>query len=309
MIPCAISLSADWSWGSINVVDVLIVGGGPAGVSAALYTARAGIDTTIICMGIGALEKAERVDNFYGNGGITGQALVEVGLSQASDVGVEIITGEVVKIEQQNIDGEWLFSVETADASVTARALLLATGNSRAMPKIPGLIDYEGKGVSHCAVCDAFFYRGQDVAVLGSGKYALSEAKELIPLVNSLTLLTNGNELEALLPAGITVRKEKIREAIGEARLTGIVLEPDGEILPVSGLFLALGIAGATDLAYKLGAFTENNAIIVDKNMRTSVPGLWAAGDCTGGMKQIAKAVYQGAEAGTDMVRFLRGDN
>ena len=288
------------------MTDVLIIGGGPAGVSAALYTARAGMATAIIHKDSGALDKAEKVDNFYGNAGISGPQLVKAGLAHAADVGADIISGEVVKIEQY--DG--YFAVETTTASYTARALLLATGASRSMPAIQGLADYEGKGVSHCAVCDAFFYKGKDVAVLGNGPYALSEANVLLPLVKSLTILTNGKETSAELPQEVIVRKEAIREVLGDARLTGVNLEPDGEFLPLSGLFIAIGTAGATELARKIGAFTENDVVVVNENMQTGIPGLWAAGDCTGGMKQIAKAVYEGAVAGTDIVRHLRqGDS
>ncbi|MCL2570948.1 MAG: NAD(P)/FAD-dependent oxidoreductase [Defluviitaleaceae bacterium] len=288
------------------MADVLIIGGGPAGVSAALYTARAGISTKIIYKDMGALTKAEKVDNFYGTPGITGPDLIKMGLAQAEYVGAEIEIGEVVKIQQQ-FGEKTYFEVETVNASYTARTLLLATGSSRAMPKIPGLEAYDGKGISHCALCDAFFYKGKDVAVLGHSQYALSEAKELLPLAKSVTILTNGNDPEIDFPPELTLRKEKINEVLGETRLTGVNLE--SEILPIDGLFIALGTAGATALARKLGAFTENNTVIIDENTRTNIPGLWAAGDCTPGMKQIAKAVYQGAIAGTDIVRFLREVN
>ena len=298
------------------MIDALIIGGGPAGVSAALYTTRAGMKTTIIYKDNGALEKAEKVDNFYGSAGITGNALVEAGLHQAADIGADIVKGEAIKIIFEISDNKPVFIVETADNAFTTRALLLATGTNRPMPPIPGLADYEGKGVSHCAICDAFFFKGKNVAVLGSGSYALSEAKELLPLVNSLTILTNGNEPEVTFPPEAIIRNEKIREVQGETRLTGVVLDTppgmpttdtDESFINLNGLFIAQGTAGATELARKLGALVETNAVIVDKNMQTNIPGLWAAGDCTGGMKQIAKAVYEGAVAGTDMVSYLRG--
>ena len=287
------------------MADAIIIGGGPAGVSAALYTARAGIKTMIIHKGGGALEKAERIDNFYGCGGIAGPELIKTGLAHAAAVGAEITQGEVVKIQRQAQEEH--FIIETTEASYTASALLLATGTSRLTPKLPGLAAYEGKGVSYCAVCDAFFYRGKDVAVLGGGPYALSEAKELLPHAKSITFLTNGKEPSAQLPPEATVHTQKIREIQGDTRLTGVILEPDGEALSLHGLFIALGTAGASDLARKAGAFTENGAVIVDQNMQTGVPGLWAAGDCTPGMKQIAKAVYEGVIAGTDMIKYVRG--
>ena len=288
------------------MTDLIIVGGGPAGVSAALYTARAGIKTKIIYKDLGALEKAEKVDNFYGNAGISGPDLISSGLAHATDVGAEVEQGEVIKIEHDFSDSNTQFLVETTVANYTTKAVLLATGANRQSPKIPGLATYEGKGVSHCAICDAFFYKGKDVAVLGHSQYALSEAKVLLPLVKSLYLLTDGNEPEADFPPDIIVRKEKICKIQGEARLTGVNLGLDDEILPIDGLFIALGTAGATALARKLGALVENNTVLADKNMRTNIPGIWAAGDCTTGMKQIAKAVYEGTEAGMDIIRHLR---
>jgi len=291
--------------GGYTLNDIIIIGGGPAGASAALYTARAGMRTLIIHKGGGALDKAEKVDNFYGNPGITGPALIETGLNHATEMGAKIAHGEVVKIQRDITSGH--FTVETTNETYTAQALLLATGTSRITPAIPGLSTYEGKGVSHCAICDAFFYRGKDVAVLGSGPYAISEANELLPHVKSLTILTNGAEPPTPLPPEVIIRKEKIRELTGDTRLNAIILEPDGETVPINGLFIALGVAGATELARKAGALTENNAVLIDENMQTIVPGLWAAGDCTGGMKQIAKAVYEGAVAGTSIVNYLRG--
>ncbi|MCL2362039.1 MAG: NAD(P)/FAD-dependent oxidoreductase [Defluviitaleaceae bacterium] len=288
------------------MTDVLIIGGGPAGVSAALYTTRAGLKTTIIHKDSGALTKAERVDNFYGNPGITGVELIAQGLAQATDVGAEVVAGEVVKISVQPNGNDLHFNVETTEKTYSSKALLLATGANRQTPNISGLADLEGKGVSHCAVCDAFFYRNKDVAVLGHSQYALSEANELLPMVKSLHLLTNGQEPDVAFPPEVIIRKEKIQKILGENKLTGGSLKNEGEDLPLDGIFIALGTAGATALARKLGALTENNTVIVDENMRTNIPGLWAAGDCTPGMKQIAKAVYDGAVAGMDIVRGIR---
>ena len=288
------------------MTELIIIGGGPAGVSAALYTARAGIKTKIIYKDTGALTHAERIDNFYGNAGISGQALIANGLAHAAEVGAEVILGEVIKIEHDFSDSNSAFLVETTVDSYTAQAVLLATGANRQSPNISGFLAYEGKGISHCAVCDAFFYREKNVAVLGHSQYALSEAKVLLPLVKSLYILTDGMEPEADFPSSVILRKEKISKIHGDSRLTGVEFESDDNILPIDGLFIALGTAGATALARKLGALVENNAVLTGKNMGTNIPGLWAAGDCTPGMKQIAKAVYEGAEAGMDIIKHLR---
>lgn len=309
-------------------MDVVIIGGGPAGATAAVYTARAGFKTTLIYKDFGALEKAERVENFYGFTKISGKSLVEKGLRQARLSGAKTIRDEVVGISVGNTTRGNIITVETPAKTFEATAVLLAVGANRHTPDIPGLSNFEGCGVSHCAICDGFFYRGKNVAVLGSGAYALHEAEDLLPLALSVTLLTNGAELSVDFPPSVTIRTEKIREVHGGNKapvtpiipglpslsskipseiLEGVIFE-NGENLPISGLFVAEGIAGGTELARKIGAsINPQNAININTEQHTTISGLWAAGDCTGGLKQIAKATYEGAEAGLSIVKFLRG--
>lgn len=283
------------------MTDVLIVGHGPAGVSAALYAIRAGLETTLIGKDQGALDKAECIENYYGFASpVTGPQLAEAGMEQAKRLGAKIITGEVVGLQWENY-----FMVDTTESSYEARAVILATGANRATPTVNGLAAFEGRGVSYCAVCDAFFHRGREVAVLGNGAYALHEAQTLLPIVKKVTILTNGQPPAVDFPPSLPVITTPI-EALTGANTVESVCFTDGSILSLTGLFIAVGVAGSTALAQKIGAVVENGRIVTDSAMRTSVPGLWAAGDCTGGMKQIAKAVYEGAVAGTDAVRCLR---
>ncbi len=184
--------------------------------------------------------------------------------------------------------------------------VILATGAPRKSPNLPGVKELEGRGVSYCAVCDAFFYRGKNVCVLGSGEYAVSEAEELKPVAASVTLLTDGAEPTAGVPEGVKIIKTPIAELAGEDRIEKVVFK-DASSFPADGLFVAYGTAGSAELARKLGVFTEGNRITVSENMATNIPGLFAAGDCTGGMLQVAKAVYEGAKAGTEAVKYLRG--
>ena len=282
--------------------NVVIIGNGPAGISAALYTKRAGFNTTIIGKDSGALAKSDKVENYYGfEMPISGGTLIETGISQAKRLGVDVIQDEVTGIGYED-----KFVVKTSNAAYYADAIILATGAGRTTPKIPGLVQYEGKGVSYCAVCDAFFHRGKNVAVLGCCEYALAEALELLPVAGSVTIVTNGEEPITKIPTDIKVITSKILEIKGEDTLECIHFE-DGSTLYVSGLFVAVGVAQSSDLANKLGAQTEGRRIVVDDAMATTIPGLYAAGDCTGGMLQIAKAVYEGAKAGTELIKFLRG--
>ena len=157
--------------------NIVIIGSGPAGVSAALYTARAGVDTTVLTRGPGALDRAELIQNYYGFAApISGAELERQGIEGAKAVGVKFVTTEAVGLTYTD-----KLTVETLDGYYPADAVVLATGASRATPRIPGLAGLEGHGVSYCATCDAFFYRGKDVAVVGSGEYALHEVQALRP--------------------------------------------------------------------------------------------------------------------------------
>lgn len=283
------------------MADVIILGNGPAGISAAAYTVRAGLETMVIGRDSGALSKAGEIENYYGFAApISGEQLVHNGIDQAVRLGVSIINDEVLGI---TYDGE--YTVETKLETYKAPCVILATGASRKAPRIEGLSGFEGKGVSYCAVCDAFFYRGKSVAVLGSGDYALHEANELLPVVGSVTLLTNGREPSAQFPEQILVNKKEIAALRGDIVLESVAFR-DGSTQPISGLFVAIGVASSTDFARTMGAETDGNRIVVDDRMQTSIPGLYAAGDCTGGMFQISKAVYDGAKAATSVIQYLR---
>ena len=281
--------------------NIVIIGSGPAGVSAALYAARAGVETTVLTKGSGALDRAELIQNYYGFAEpISGAELERRGIEGAKALGVQFVTTEAVGLTYMD-----QLTVETLAGDFPADAVILATGASRAAPHIPGLAGLEGHGVSYCATCDAFFYRGKDVAVLGSGEYALHEVQALLPVVKSVTLLTNGSPLTASFPPEVTVCPEKVNAILGEERVSGVELS-GGKTVALSGVFVALGVAGSTALARKLGAEVGGNRILVDEHMQTTLPGLYAAGDCTGGLLQVAKAVYEGALAGTEAAKALR---
>lgn len=280
---------------------VFIAGKGPAGISAALYTSRAGIDTLIIGKDGGALEKTEKIENYYGFAQpVSGKELLAAGIENARRLGCTLIDGQVVGISW---DGRYTVSTDSGDFQ--ADAVILATGAVRNTPRIPGIDRLEGHGISYCAVCDAFFYRGKDVAVLGNGEYALHEALELLPVVHSVTLLTNGLPLEAAFPPEIAVDPRPIASLEGEQRLERVAFQQGGP-LSLDGLFVAAGVASSSDLARKLGAETDGSRIVVNGKMETALPGLFAAGDCTGGLLQIAKAVSDGAIAGTQAIQFIR---
>ena len=281
--------------------NIVIIGSGPAGVSAALYAVRAGVDTTVLTRGAGALDRAEKIENYYGFAEpVSGAQLERSSIENAKRLGVKFVRAEAVGLTYTD-----KLTVETLGKDYPADAVILATGASRAVPRIPGMSGLEGHGVSWCAACDAFFYRGKDVAVLGSSEYALHEVQALLPVAKSVALLADGAPLTAQFPPEVKVYPQKVEAILGEKAVAGVQLS-GGEELAVAGVFVALGVAGSTALARKIGAQVEGNRIVVDEKMQTTVPGLYAAGDCTGGMLQIAKAVYEGALAGTEAAKALR---
>ena len=160
--------------------DVIIVGAGPAGISASLYTVRRNLKTLIIYKEKSALEKATKIENYYGfENGINGEDLYKIGIRQAQNIGAELIKDEVIniKIEYSNrtmAKKQQIFRVQTLNNEFEAKSVILATGNKKSKPDIKNIDKYEGQGISYCAICDGFFYRNKDVAVIGNGDYAIS---------------------------------------------------------------------------------------------------------------------------------------
>ncbi len=279
--------------------DIIIVGAGPAGISAGLYARRANKNVLIIYSGESNLEKAEKIDNYYGFvNGISGKDLYENGIRQAENIGVEVKKEEVLNIEM-TLDG---FAVKTIDNVYESSVCIIATGNKKLRPNIKGIIELEGKGVSYCAICDGFFYRNKNVVVIGNGKYAVSEAKDLENIVQNVKILTDGKEMEADTTFDVDTRK--ISQIIGEDRVEAIKFE-DGDTIDVNGVFIALGEAGGSDFAKKIGVILDKDSIKVDENMATNVKGLYSCGNSTGGLLQVSKAVYEGAVAGLSAVKYL----
>lgn len=282
--------------------QIIIVGAGPAGISAALYVKRGNLDPLVIDNGIGALEKAEKIENYYGlPEPVTGKQLYENGLAQAKALGIRILEAQVLGIE-----GFDTFEIKTTAGDYEAVSVILATGSRRKAPAIPGLKEYEGKGVSYCAICDAFFYRGKEVAILGHGDYALHEAEILSHTASKVTILTDGREPEFSGEAGFEVVTQKIAAIEGDGVVGSIKLE-DGTQISAAGVFVAFGSAGSSDIARQMGAeLTDKGHIKVNEDMESTIPGLYAAGDCTGGLLQVAKAVHEGAVAGLAASKYAR---
>ena len=284
--------------------DVIIIGAGPAGISASLYTVRANKKTLVLYEDLSSLEKTHKIENYYGfENGISGKDLYETGIKQAKNLCVDVKKEEVIKIEMDmNNKNSYKFIVTTSNNVYKSKVVILATGNKKNKPKITGIEKFEGKGVSYCAICDGFFYRNKDVAVIGSGDYAISETNDLINVVKDVTILTNGEKAPDLRADNVKIETRGIKEIRGDSKVEEVELE-DGTKIKTDGIFVAQGVAGSTDFAKKLGVITNKDKIVVNENMETNISGLFACGDCTGGLLQVSKAVYEGAVAGLEAIR------
>ena len=279
--------------------DVTIIGAGPAGISASLYAKRANLNVLVLYYGESNLEKATQIENYYGFiDGISGVDLYNNGIEQAKKLGVEVKNLEVLGIDYI----QDAFNIKTESENFETKTVILATGNKKVRPNIKGIEEFEGKGISYCAICDAFFYRNKNVAVIGNGKFAVNEATELSNVANKVTILTNGLDK---IESDFEVNTNKISSINGKEKVTDIEFE-DGSKIEVDGVFIALGEAGASNFAKTLGILQEGDNIKTNEKMETNVPGIYACGNATGGLLQVCKAVYEGAEAGLSAVNFIR---
>lgn len=281
--------------------DVIIIGGGPAGISASLYTKRGNKKTLVINSESSTLQEVHKIENYYGfENGISGKELYDIGIKQAKNLGIEVKQEEVlsVKINEKG------FEVITNKDTYESETVIIAVGNKKNKVKIKGIKDFEGKGVSYCAICDGFFYRDKEVAVIGSGNYAISETNDLINIAKKVTILTNGEKAPEFRADNVEINSKPIEEIEGKEKVEKVVFN-DRSSINADGIFVAQGTAGGFELAKKLGLLIKDNHIIVNENMETNIKGVYACGDCTGGLMQVSKSVYQGTVAGLEVIKFL----
>ena len=284
--------------------DLIIIGKGPAGISASLYTLRSNLKTLIIGKE-SLLEKASSIENYYGIVETSGYDLLKTGEKQAKRLGATILEDEVLDIK---LEGD-IKKVITKDNEFKGKALLIATGDRKVNLEIENMKRFYGRGVSFCTTCDGFFFRGLRVGVLGYNDYAINEGMELLNFTKDVTIFTNGKELDVenknkLLP--FRINDKKILRVLGEDYLNTICFS-DGTIEDTNGLFIAYGSLNSDVLAKKMGIMEKDNHIFVNDSYETNIPGVFAAGDCIGRFKQISVAVGQGAIAGNSIIKYIRG--
>jgi len=268
-----------------HLYDIAVIGAGPAGYSAAINARKREKSVIVIGQNTGWLTRAERIDNYPGMPGVSGNEMLAVMREQAAALGAELRPGVV----HQMIPMGDTFAMSLGADFVEAKRVILATG-ARQPKLLPGEEKLLGRGVSYCGTCDGMLYRGKSVAVIGAGPEAVHEANFLMSLCQSVTYFGKPDEA---LDERIVVRGEKVTEITGDMRASGVIA--DGEELAFDGVFI---FREAMALSSLLPGLEMDGAFIrVDRQMRTNLPGVFAAGDCTGLPLQVAKAVGEGCTA------------
>lgn len=303
-----------------NDYDVIIIGGGPAGSSAAIYTARADLRTLVIDKGLtaGALGVTSKISNYPGvPGPISGADLVKIMRQQAESFGAEYVTDKVVGLD---LNGERK-TIMAGTGTFTAQAVVLATGSMGRTKTVPGEESFLGRGVSYCATCDGAFFRDQSVVVVGNNDEALEEALFLTKFARQIDLVVPTPQLKASTDLTAVVETNdkitlrlgtRLKEVVGNGTVNGVRVQARGgqpELLPVSGAFIYLqGGQPITD--YLLGQLeTEpNGCLVVDSEMQTTMPGVFAVGDllCTH-IKQAVIAAADGVIAAVAVDKYIHG--
>lgn len=304
-----------------DVRSVIIIGSGPAGYTAAIYAARAQLSPLVFEGAVtagGALMNTTEVENFPGfTDGIMGPDLMENMRGQAERFGAELVTDDIVSVD---LTGEIKTVVDGSGTTHRARTVILATGSAYRHLNVPGEEKLSGHGVSWCATCDGFFFRGQDIAVIGGGDSAVEEATFLTRFANSVTIVHRRDELRASkIMAERAHANEKIRfawnsvveEIVGDPKVSGVVLRDTvtGETreLPVTGVFIAIGHDPRSDLLKgQIDLDDEGYVLVQGRTTATNLPGVFACGDLVDHTyRQAITAAGTGCAAALDAEKFL----
>ena len=302
----------------LDIYDILIIGGGPAGLSAGLYCGRAGLKALLLegTAPGGQLLLADRIGNYPGlTGEPGGPELAGRMLQMAQEAGVTVLTAQA---EEFSLRGDTK-EVRAGGQSFFGKALILACGAAPRKLNIPGEAALTGRGVSWCALCDGFFFRNKTVCVIGGGSSAVSEALYLAPLCRTVWLIHRGTALRAEKALCRRIEESPnlrflpdtiVTEILGTTEVTGLRLKSGGEpdrVLPCQGVFVAIGRVPASEGVRNQLDTDAGGYILTDGNMATSLPGVFAAGDIRHKpLRQVVTAAADGAVAAGSCEAFLR---
>lgn len=290
-----------------HIYDMIVIGGGPGGYTAALYAARAGLDTVVLekMSPGGQMAQTTRIDNYPGFQGVDGYTLGEQMQQNAEHFGAKT---ELAEVFSTDLSGE-IKRVETSEGAFLGRTVVIATGASHRKLDLPREEALTGKGVAYCAACDGMFYRGKTVAVVGGGNSAVADAMALSRICKKVILIHRRDTLRATkiyhdqLGDNVEFRwNSVVNRLLGDDRLTGLELKDviTGGLtkLPVDGVFVSVGRSPSSELFREQLAVDEGGYIVADETTRTTIPGVFAVGDVrTKAVRQVITAAADGAVA------------
>jgi len=300
-----------------KIYDVIIIGAGPGGMTAALYASRSNLATLLLERGIpgGEMNNTAEIENYPGFNSIMGPELSEKMFESAMQFGAEHAYGNVKQIL---VDGDYRI-VEAGKKSYKTRTVIIATGSQHRKLGVPGEAEYNGRGVSYCAVCDGAFFKGKKLAVVGGGDSAVEEGIYLTQFAD-VTIVHRRDEFRAQkIIQNRAFKNDKIditwdslvEEIKGDGqKVTGVVIRnvKTNEVMekPVDGVFIYVGILPQSEAFLNLGITDEEGWIMTNEHMETSIPGLFAIGDVRKKiLRQITTAVGEGGEAGNAAFTYI----
>ena len=290
--------------------DVVILGTGPAGLQAAIHAARRKVSVLVLGKETKSSLFHAHIENFCCLFNVTGEDMLGVGRQQAVNFGAEMLEEDVLKVRP---DGTFFKIVTESGIELQSKTLIIATGTTRNKLGVSGEKKLLGRGVSYCVECDANFYKGEDVAVVGSASAAVSGALTMLDYARSVHLICDKPDVtealhEQLSNSNVTVHQHtKVKDIVGQDSVEAISLE-DGSNIAVKGVFIELGAKGIMELATHLGVLLDDEMkyIQTNKKMETNVAGVFAAGDICGPPWQMAKAVGEGCVAGIGAASYAK---
>ena len=301
----------------MKIIDIVIIGAGIAGMTAAIYAKRAGKNVLVLEQKAygGQILNSTNIANWPGETRISGTDLSDKIYHQMNNLGIKISYETVLSIENNNGS----FIVKTDESEYSSPAVIIAIGSTEKELNIPGEKEFTGKGVSYCATCDGAFYKGKTIAVIGGGNTALYDALYLADLAEKVYLIHRRNEFrgDEILVEKLS-SKDNIEtllgwnatKIIGNQTVNAVEIYSNAEetkTLNIDGVFVAIGRAPKTEIFHNLIKTDEKGFIIADENCHTSRDGIFVAGDCrTKELRQLVTAANDGAIAATEAVKFLR---
>lgn len=294
--------------------DVIIIGAGPAGISASIYLKRANVNCLLLESDApgGLLNKIHKIENYPGFTDDTGSILAFRMYSQVENLGIDLKIEKVINIKSTNDS----YEVFTKNNTFISKYIIIATGRTPKKLEVKNSEKYEGKGISYCAVCDGALYRNKDIAIVGGGNTAIDTANYMSNIANKIYIINRSSNLRADQKGQEEIKKlenvnvlynTKLKDIIGDdTGVQGVVLE-DGTEINLSGIFVCIGQTNNSAFYQNLNLKTDNRGIVVDKDLKTTANNVYACGDSISkDLYQVVTATSEGAMVASNIIKLVR---